>query len=147
MLHGLRYGVLDMGIDPSVRPVEARIVGHGDIVQNLNTYTRTHHFICGSLGIIASINVEHSGDGHKSVQRVSPLCFIEKTNMISLMRVSWVDRHTMRDVLASWRRLKKSWILGVWKWTPLAIWWTKRRGMAVFLWTRLLLFKTSNSFS
>ena len=48
MLHGLGYEMSDMGMDPSIRPVDAKALGHGNTVQNLDTYMRTHHFICGS---------------------------------------------------------------------------------------------------
>ena len=49
--------------------------------------------------------------------------------VISLMGVSWVRPQTIRDVLVAWRRrLRESWILGVWKLIPLAIWWSTWMG-------------------
>ena len=44
---------------------------------------------------------------------------------LSLMGFSRIHPQTIRDVLVAWRRrLKKSWVLGVWKLMPLAIWWS-----------------------
>jgi len=41
------------------------------------------------------------------------------------MGVSWVQPQTIRDVLVVWRRrLKKRWVVGVWKLIPLAILWS-----------------------
>jgi len=40
---------------------------------------------------------------------------------LSLIVISWVQPHTIRDVLMEWRRrLNKSWVLEVWKLMPLA---------------------------
>ena len=45
------------------------------------------------------------------------------------MGVSWVQPSNVRDVVVAWRRrMKKSWILGVWSMVPLAIWWATRKG-------------------
>jgi len=51
------------------------------------------------------------------------------------MGVSWVQPSNVRVVVVAWkRRMKKSWILGVWKMVPLAIWWLLgRREIHVFL--------------
>ena len=41
-----------------------------------------------------------------------------------LMGVSCVQSSNVRDVVVAWRRrMKKSWILGVWNMVPLVIWW------------------------
>ena len=43
---------------------------------------------------------------------------------LSLMEVSWVQPSHVRDAVVAWRRrMKKSWILGVWNMILLAIWW------------------------
>ena len=43
---------------------------------------------------------------------------------LSLMGISWVQPSNVRDVVVAWRRrMKKSWVLGVWNMVPLAIWW------------------------
>jgi len=40
---------------------------------------------------------------------------------LSLMGVNWVQPSNVRDVAVAWRRrMKKSWILGVWNMVPLA---------------------------
>ena len=54
---------------------------------------------------------------------------------LSLMGVSWVQPSNMRDVVVAWRRrMKKSWILGVWNMISLAIWWAtwKERNLRIF---------------
>ena len=54
---------------------------------------------------------------------------------LSLMGVSWVQPSNVKDVLvACRRRMKKSWVLGVWNMVPLAIWWAtwKERNRRVF---------------
>lgn len=48
MLRGLGYGVLDTGMDPSVRLVKALTLGYGDTVQNLDTDMETHNFTYGN---------------------------------------------------------------------------------------------------
>ena len=51
------------------------------------------------------------------------------------MGVSWVQPSKMRDVVVAWRRrMKKSWILGVWKVVLLVIWWAtwKERSRRIF---------------
>jgi len=51
------------------------------------------------------------------------------------MGVSWVQPSNVRDVVVAWRRrVKKSWILGVWSMVPLAIWWAtwKERNRRIF---------------
>jgi len=42
MLHGLGYGVSDIGADPSVRLVETITLGDRDAVQSLDTNVGTH---------------------------------------------------------------------------------------------------------
>lgn len=43
---------------------------------------------------------------------------------LSLIGVSWAPPATIGDVLVAWRRrLKNSWVLGIWKLVLLAIWW------------------------
>jgi len=48
MLHGLGYGISDMGTDPNVRLVKAVTLGQADTVQNLDIDVRTHNFTYGS---------------------------------------------------------------------------------------------------
>ena len=48
MLHGPGYEVSDTGTDPCVGLVKALILGHRDIIQNLDTDMRTHNFTYGS---------------------------------------------------------------------------------------------------
>jgi len=41
-----------------------------------------------------------------------------------LMGISWVQPSNVRNVVVAWRRrMKKSWVLGVWNMVHLAIWW------------------------
>ena len=54
---------------------------------------------------------------------------------LSLTGISWVQPSNFRDVVVAWRRrMKKSWILGVWNMVPLAIWRTtwKERNRRIF---------------
>ena len=54
---------------------------------------------------------------------------------LSLMRISWVQPSNVRHVVVAWRRrMKKSWVLGVWNMVPLAIWWAtwKERNRHIF---------------
>jgi len=51
------------------------------------------------------------------------------------MGISWVQPSNVRDVVVAWRRrMKKSWVLGVWNMIPLAIWWAtwKERNRRIF---------------
>jgi len=48
MLHGLGYGVSDIGTDLNVRLVKALTLGLGDTVQNLDMDMRAHNFTYGS---------------------------------------------------------------------------------------------------
>jgi len=54
---------------------------------------------------------------------------------LSLMGASWVQSSNVWDVVVAWgRRMKKSWVLGVWNMVPLAIWWAtwKERKLTYF---------------
>jgi len=54
---------------------------------------------------------------------------------LSMMGISWVQSLHVKDVLVSWRRrLKKSWVHGIWKLLPIAIWWCtwKERNLWIF---------------
>ena len=54
---------------------------------------------------------------------------------LSLMGISWVQPSNVRDVVVAWRRrMKKSWVIGVWNIVPLAIWWAtwKERNHGIF---------------
>ena len=54
---------------------------------------------------------------------------------LSLMGISWVQPSKVRDVVVAWRRrMKTSWVLGVWNMIPLAIWWAtwKERNRRIF---------------
>jgi len=51
------------------------------------------------------------------------------------MWVSWAPPSNVKDVLIAWRRrLKKCWVLGIWKLVPLAIWWytCKEKSQRIF---------------
>jgi len=51
--------------------------------------------------------------------------FLHFLEFLSLFNgVSWVQPSNVRDVVVAWRRrMKESWILGVWNMVSLAIWW------------------------
>ena len=52
-----------------------------------------------------------------------------------MLKSNWVQPRTIKDVLMGWRRrLKRSWLLGIWNMSLLPIWWStwKDRNRQIF---------------